>query len=228
MKPKQKAEYLIDQIEHDTHSVVKGYEAKLCALITVDEMINEYEKYTDVNSRLNPVFTDDLVSVIEMTEYWKDVKNELLKLLAMNEQVKSKLHLFLPYKLKTAYLDGKNTAFRSELKPYLYECIINGQYDNNDKLKFYFRQLSDLTNPVLSNGEIPIEVLNINPETKRLLSQIASGKPYYNGMDDAPYKYTDQYIPFNITEQLISWNFWLWDQSLFESGEILNLNDIEK
>lgn len=65
MTPKEKAEELVNAIENKTHSLVKDEEAKICALIAVDEVLNFI--YTDAFSYTNE-------------EYWQQVKQEIEKL----------------------------------------------------------------------------------------------------------------------------------------------------
>jgi hypothetical protein len=51
--------------------------AKNCALIVVEELIKDYDQYSDLLSRLVPCGTEDIVSIIEKLEYLKRVKEEI-------------------------------------------------------------------------------------------------------------------------------------------------------
>jgi hypothetical protein len=73
MTPKQKAKQLVSKFTSATMTLVADYEwvddiqsAKQCALIAVDELINEEEKYN--NGSFYP------------SKYWKEVKQEIEKL----------------------------------------------------------------------------------------------------------------------------------------------------
>ena len=65
MTPKEKAEELVNRFENETHSLVKDEDAKQCALIAVDEVLNFI--HTDAFSYTNE-------------EYWQEVKQEIEKL----------------------------------------------------------------------------------------------------------------------------------------------------
>ena len=63
MKPKEKAKELVDKY-HKIHAI-NNYEVKQCALIAVDELIEQERK------------TDDYY---EIGSYWNEVKQEINKL----------------------------------------------------------------------------------------------------------------------------------------------------
>jgi hypothetical protein len=68
MTPKEKAEELVDKfilnvLDYDG-SGLNGFKAKQCALICVDEVINQYYEHTDNVNQHN---------------FWQDVKDELNK-----------------------------------------------------------------------------------------------------------------------------------------------------
>jgi hypothetical protein len=68
MTSKEKAEELVNAIENKTHSLVKDEEAKICALICVDEILKSNPTKIDCNSsELN-------------YKYWVEVKKEINKL----------------------------------------------------------------------------------------------------------------------------------------------------
>ena len=71
MTPKEKAEELFDKFRVKVHdrdgtSAMNGFEAKQCALIAVDEI-------------LEIVKSDDSALIVELP-YWQDVKQEIEKL----------------------------------------------------------------------------------------------------------------------------------------------------
>ena len=68
MTPKERAEELVDKfilnvLDYDG-SGLNGFKAKQCALICVDEVINQYYEHTDNVNQHN---------------FWQDVKDELNK-----------------------------------------------------------------------------------------------------------------------------------------------------
>jgi hypothetical protein len=74
MTPKEKAEELVNRFENETHSLVKDEDAKQCALIAVDEMIESMP--TDYN-----VWKDNGANFVNAyTYYWTQVKQEIEKL----------------------------------------------------------------------------------------------------------------------------------------------------
>lgn len=52
--------------------------SKKIAIISVDEIISEYEDMSDLSSKI--VVNDELFSVLEKISYWKEVKSEIEKL----------------------------------------------------------------------------------------------------------------------------------------------------
>jgi uncharacterized radical SAM superfamily Fe-S cluster-containing enzyme len=52
---------------------------KLCLLVA-DEFMREYEQYSDLYSKLVPCGTEEVVSIIERSEHWEDVKREINRL----------------------------------------------------------------------------------------------------------------------------------------------------
>ena len=67
MTPKLKAKELVDKFS--TVPLLDSYEAKQCALIAVDEIINS-------NPHSNPLNTD----VHSTMSYWNEIKHEIEKL----------------------------------------------------------------------------------------------------------------------------------------------------
>ena len=67
MEPKEKAKDLVDKFSNVP--LLDSYEAKQCALIAVDEIINS-------NPHSNPLNTD----VHSTMSYWQEVKQEIEKL----------------------------------------------------------------------------------------------------------------------------------------------------
>lgn len=65
MTPKEKAQELIDKMSFETHK----YNAKHCALVAVDEMLNEYPSQCPKDSY-----------EMERHKYWEEVKQEIEKL----------------------------------------------------------------------------------------------------------------------------------------------------
>ena len=66
MTPKEKAEQLVDIYEDRCPEYIKHYTAKWCALIAVNELIDEQTAWQ--NGQVNPVL------------YWQEVKQEIEKL----------------------------------------------------------------------------------------------------------------------------------------------------
>ena len=62
MTPKEKARELVDKMSFETHK----YNAKHCALIAVDELIDEQTSWQ--NGQVNPIL------------YWQEVKKEIINL----------------------------------------------------------------------------------------------------------------------------------------------------
>ena len=66
MNPKEKAKELCYKFMIcNSYQAIVWYNAKICALIAVDEILNEY---------------NDFMQTIEQFGYWKEVKQEIEKL----------------------------------------------------------------------------------------------------------------------------------------------------
>ena len=65
MTPKEKAEELVNAIENKTHSLVKDEEAKICALICVDEIIEQNNIWISQTGK-------------GTNNYWIEVKKRLI------------------------------------------------------------------------------------------------------------------------------------------------------
>ncbi len=87
MTPKEKAQELIDKMSFETHN----YNAKHCALTTVDEIIKmlmslykpEYTSFNTVNELMYKFEESDECDVMdgyEMVMYYDEVKQEIEKL----------------------------------------------------------------------------------------------------------------------------------------------------
>ena len=72
MTAKEKAKDLVKKmhIESDVIYVMSKVQAKQCALIAVDELIEHLQPSSDFGGEIN----------IYTTEYWQEVKQEILKL----------------------------------------------------------------------------------------------------------------------------------------------------
>ena len=71
MTPKEKAEELMDKIFNDTYHI-KSDDAKQCALIAVDEQIDNAEICLGRFRTKN--------DMIQVRDYWRQVRNEIEKL----------------------------------------------------------------------------------------------------------------------------------------------------
>jgi len=69
MTPDKKANELIEKFEHQTNSIVKDTVAIQCAIVAVDEILNERIDFREYASTYN----NDRIF------YWKEVKTELNK-----------------------------------------------------------------------------------------------------------------------------------------------------
>ena len=67
MTPKQKAEELVDKMLYCYQGHIDKYTAKQCALIAVDELINETNKFFEAISQ-------------NRLSFWQQVKTEIEKL----------------------------------------------------------------------------------------------------------------------------------------------------
>ena len=88
MTPKEKAKELIDKMHNSEHCGIKHFpnkkycecvemnlfQAKQCALIAVDEMINEYQSMSDLESVL--VVNNEITFVVDKLKYWQEVKTK--------------------------------------------------------------------------------------------------------------------------------------------------------
>ena len=78
MTPKEKAiELLFEKYSYIIYSMDK-WQAKKCSLISVDEIINELQQYSDLESII--IFNEAYSSVIDRLSFWQKVKSELEKL----------------------------------------------------------------------------------------------------------------------------------------------------
>jgi hypothetical protein len=75
MTPQEKA---IDLFDKMYMTGIDEYDSKQCALITVDEVIEEYQSMSDLESIL--VINNELTFVIHKLVYWQEVKQEIDKL----------------------------------------------------------------------------------------------------------------------------------------------------
>ena len=86
MTPKKEAENLINDyrmilMNENTdcgNEILCTLIAKKCALITVDEMINEYQSMSDLESVL--VVNNQITFVVDKLKYWNAVKNQINKI----------------------------------------------------------------------------------------------------------------------------------------------------
>lgn len=86
MTPKKEAENLINEyrmilMNENTdcgNEILCTLIAKKCALITVDEMINEYQSMSDLESVL--VVNNEITFVVDKLKYWNEVKKQINKL----------------------------------------------------------------------------------------------------------------------------------------------------
>jgi hypothetical protein len=167
---------------------------------------------------------------------------------AMNELLKQKL----PYSKMHHYLGtGLQLKYNENVDIPEYDV---DYYDDNRCVTLYSfnlesvdegiakplcHRLSSLTKPVLPEGKIPLVeiankfygngfVLNGNI-AEDILHELWFDKDSMRFLHSAHSNHTD--CPLHILEMyetLLSYHFWLWDQSLFESGEIIDLNTIER
>ena len=89
MTPKEKAIELVYKMHNSEHCGIKHFpnenfcecveinlfQAKQCALIAVDEMINEYQSMSDLESVL--VVNNEITFVVDKLKYWNEVKKEI-------------------------------------------------------------------------------------------------------------------------------------------------------
>jgi hypothetical protein len=79
MTPKEKALELVEKfrlkvLDYDGNGI-NGFKAKQCALLAVDEMIDEYQSMSDLDSIL--FINNEHINVINKLVYWQEVKQEL-------------------------------------------------------------------------------------------------------------------------------------------------------
>ena len=84
MEAKEKAKELVDSyidimppLAHQTWYTIMDF-AKKCALVAVDEILNELQSYSDLKSYIS--INDEYLSVINVINYWNHVKSEINKL----------------------------------------------------------------------------------------------------------------------------------------------------
>jgi len=77
MTPKEKAEHLIDKYSKILVPWEDNYEAKECALIAVDEILNNVMFFWYSPTKDMP---KDIVYFVTQRKYWEDVKKEIEKL----------------------------------------------------------------------------------------------------------------------------------------------------
>ena len=80
--PKEKAQELFDKFyivcQEYTEEIQCSIQAKKCAIISVDLIIEELESYSDLESII--VINNFSFSVIELISHWKEVKRGITKL----------------------------------------------------------------------------------------------------------------------------------------------------
>ena len=139
----------------------------------------------------------------------------------MNQELKEKLHYYLPHGLKVTILNYRNDCTGIEYS------MLNGYYPlgNNahytydggstgktlDEFKPHMRPLCSLTQeitvPHYNDGKpfVPIKVL---------------GWPHWSLTERG---LTTALINISGWEMLFQWHFWIGDQSLFDTGEIIKI-----
>ena len=80
MTPKEKAWKLFWEMKQmpdkwKDEKVMQNYYAKYCALRTIDEIINEYQSMSDLESVL--VVNNEITFVVDKLKYWQEVKQEI-------------------------------------------------------------------------------------------------------------------------------------------------------
>jgi len=118
-------------------------------------------------------------------------------------------------------------------------------FDEIDEIDFIFHPLSDLTKPIEVNGEtfVPIiELAKLFFESKAEYKVTHYENPRYNHSylvnccyenDSNRYAYfsikNDIFKnSFEIAQKLQEWHFWIYDQSAFENGLIIDINTLKK
>jgi len=77
---KEKAQELVDKFKLSTgaNTKINIYVAKQCALISVEQIIDEYQSISDLDSTL--VVNGQVMSIVNKIIYWNEVKQEIEKL----------------------------------------------------------------------------------------------------------------------------------------------------
>lgn len=79
MTPKEKAKELVEKFRLNVQdyegSGLNLFKSKQCALITVDEMLGEYQSMSDLESKI--VINDEVRFIVHQLEYWMLVKQEI-------------------------------------------------------------------------------------------------------------------------------------------------------
>lgn len=77
---KEKAIELVDKFKLNTgaNTKINIYVAKQCALISVEQIIDEYQSISDLDSTL--VVNGQVMSIVDKIVYWNEVKSEIEKL----------------------------------------------------------------------------------------------------------------------------------------------------
>jgi hypothetical protein len=80
MIPKDRAIELVDKFKLSTgaNTKINIYVAKQCALISVEQIIDEYQSISDLESTL--VVGGQVMSIVDKIVYWEQVEREIIKL----------------------------------------------------------------------------------------------------------------------------------------------------
>ena len=167
----------------------------------------------------------------------------------MNPEIKEKLHLYLPYGLKIEEWWTKTNGGGSKIIGIDYGHKLVTTIDSKNRryrksfgdVKPIMYPLSALTE-TMKEGFVPIdELLKLkypvywkHHENDRygeivVESSVAYTEAYYWCHANYSIKVTNCFDPHEeywIYEKMISWGFWLWDQSLFEKGELIDKSKI--
>jgi hypothetical protein len=77
MTPKEKAIELVDKM-YDSMDIQDGnlwQSTKQCALVSVEQIIDEYQSISDLESTL--VVNGQVMSIVDKIIYWQEVKQEI-------------------------------------------------------------------------------------------------------------------------------------------------------
>ena len=77
MTPKEKAKELVDKM-YDSVDIQDGNlweSAKQCALVSVEQILDEYQSISDLESTL--VVNGQVMSIVDKIVYWNEVKQEI-------------------------------------------------------------------------------------------------------------------------------------------------------